>query len=233
MSITQSKFEAFFKEFPWLSGLIEKCFDCYPDPERYKGWTKRLTVQRLDLGILKSVPYEYHGTFLTWRRIFILGKSGNLMQEVPQRKKIRNPQHSLWRPSTWAATKIPGQELADALVTLPNQDFKYVLCVQEPKFMHVEITIYKLPTSFSLQEWIEKLQAREESAVQRESMLADWDGQSIAVLQKEEGFHAAFYNVSDDNYPGVWGKTATEALGNLVKLYGKDLLGLDIKWLVK
>lgn len=221
MPITQSKLRAFRKEFPWLELYLNSCLKQTQNIER-------LDVQRLDLQILDTVPY-YHkdSPARLWKRLFLIYDDKALITEVDQAKSIKNPQKSLWRPSTWEDVKIPGKSLKQALTDRTSlQGFEYVLSIQKVSIIGIEITIYKLPKSFSLQEWIEELHAREEAAVQHESMLADWDGQIIAVLEKETSFRVSFPSVPDSE---VIGSTAEEALGKFMQRHDKAL-GLDIRF---
>lgn len=229
MSIAQSKLEAFFVEFPWLIDLLRG----YIGTENLARRINRLAVERLDLEVLRYVPYHessdddlslFRDTW--WHRLFVLDDQGTLIREVEQNKKAPNPNFHLLHPLTWRHRHItlPGQLLIDALVTL-GQDFGYVLSIQKTEDDKYYVIIYKLPKSFSLKTWIDELWRRETAAVRLENALVDWDGQTIEIRQEEAGCYACFPNITSSM---VFAPTVEQALGDLVQKQA-DVLGLDIR----
>lgn len=228
MSITQSKLEAFFGEFPWLIGLLRG----YIGTENLASRINRLAVERLDLEVLKYVPYHKSSDddlslfqYTWWHRLFVLDDHGKLICEVEQNKKAPNPNFHLLHPRTWRHIMLPGQRLIEALVSLPGQEFGYVLSIQRSEDYKYYVIIYKLPKSFSLEAWIAELWRRESVAVRQEHALVDWDGQTIEIRQEQNGFFACFPGITSSM---VFAPTAEQVLGDFVKKHA-DVLGLDIR----
>ncbi|MFA5069705.1 MAG: hypothetical protein WC528_00245 [Patescibacteria group bacterium] len=150
-------------------------------------------------------------------RLVIVDKSGREICEVSRTHWEKHPQRSLFRPSTWFSIEIEGQKLSDALAALPSgQDFGYVVWISDTIFLHVRI--YKLPKSFSLNEWVEELKDRAVKEIRDEVSLSEWDGESIKIIKGQGGYFVALPDVTtgsaiDDIW---WAPTIEEALGKFV-----------------
>jgi len=137
--------------------------DIYYDEFKFLQWVQPdrntivfICVEQIDLELLEVVPYQPEEFVSDEVRVYLVDNLGLTLGEVGQRRKERTVKFSLFRPSTWLRTSLPGVSVKQALLDLGDklQDLAYIVVVTGP-CLWTRIQIFKLPKRFSLQEWIE------------------------------------------------------------------------------
>lgn len=149
--ISESKLEAFRREFPFLDRYLKKRWleeDHYLD----------ICVERTDPQLLKETPFidEINDEDAHY---YLLGRDGSELAVVQLARLEEKPagQRRWWKPSTWGKKVIPAETVEQAVRRLQDPSaVGYVLrvCTDNTSsyWVDAEIVIYKVPKQFSILE---------------------------------------------------------------------------------
>lgn len=145
-STSESAKRVYYEEFPFLrwAAPIERV--------RFIG------IELIDLDVLDLSARSCEYPRSCCSRVYLVSKNGERLSELCPGQWVRDIKFSLFRPSTWWKTWVPGATVKEVLTNNGDKinylDLGYVVFVRSPE-LYPDIQVFKLPKKFDLATFIE------------------------------------------------------------------------------